>query len=127
MRAVDINLFYLSEHDFCDIKMIEQMGGHFIWGFARITSAGLDFIAADGGLSAILNTVTVRFEASTIRELIAAKIEGAALPQQEKSFLKEQLRALSGSALRLAASDLMKRGLDHLPEALEWIKSLHGA
>ncbi len=71
-------------------------------GAASITAAGLDFLADDGGLSAILGVVTVKVHADTIRDLIAAKIDTADLPVEKKSALKKQLAALPETALRAA-------------------------
>lgn len=39
----------------------------------KITLAGLDFLEGDGGLGAILRTVTVKLEAHQLRQILAAK------------------------------------------------------
>jgi hypothetical protein len=83
---------------------------------AAASSLPLDFLADDGGLSAILGVVTVRLDATTIRDLIAAKVDAAAIPIEEKSVLKRNLAALSETALKGATTDLVKAGLDHLPD-----------
>lgn len=74
------NLWYLREHELIEASLDQTLGGSFIFSGARITAKGLDFLADDGGLSAILGTVTVKLHADTIRELLIAKIEHSTLP-----------------------------------------------
>ena len=93
---------------------------------ASITAAGLDFLADDGGLSAILGVVTVKLHADTIRDLIGAKIDAAAIPAEQKSALKQRLAGLSGKALEAATADLVRTGLDHLPDAAHWLFRILG-
>ena len=87
---------------------------------------GLDFLADDGGLSAILGVVTVKLHADTIRDLISAKIEEAAIPPEHKSALKKGLASLSEKALGAATTDLVRTGLDHLPDAAHWLRQFLG-
>ena len=84
------------------------------------------FLRRDGGLSAILGVVTVKLHADTVRDLIAAKIHVAPIPAEEKSTLKTRLAGLSEAGLRAAASDLVKQGLDHLPDAIHWLRASVG-
>jgi hypothetical protein len=70
--------------------------------------------------------VTVRLHADTIRDLIAAKIDAAAIPVEEKSKLKKALASLSETALKSATTDLVRTGLDHLPNAAHWLSKLLG-
>jgi hypothetical protein len=121
-REVAANLRYLEEHGLCiaDVQ-ISADGSAIQFGASYITARGLDFLADDGGLSAILGVVTVKLHADTIRDLIAAKIDAAAMPAEEKSALKRGLAALSQKALEAATTDLVRTGLDHLPDAAHWL------
>lgn len=91
-----------------------------------ITAAGLDFLAGDGGLGAILGVVTVRLEAKTLEALLAARIDASDLPAPEKSRLKATLGSLSREALHEATRRLVSEGLDRWPEALAWLQKLPG-
>jgi hypothetical protein len=124
--AIRANLLYLEEHGLCDSGLRLDATGYSYVGGARITARGLDFLANDGGLSAILGVVTVKLHADTIRDLIAAKIEATPLPESEKSALRKYLAALPEVALRAAATDLMKSGLDHLPNVILWVRAFTG-
>lgn len=119
-------LVYLEEHGLC--RGGAHVGNNTSYAFtaSKITAAGIDFLADDGGLSAILGVVTVKLHADTIRDLMAAKIDESNLPVEEKSALKRHLAGLSETALKVAATDLVKLGLDHLPDAIHWLRTLHG-
>lgn len=119
------DLSYLEELGLCVVDAKHDLGGGCSLYHAKITVKGLDFLTNDGGLSAILNVVTVKLHADTIRELIEAKVDASRATPEEKASLKVHLRRLSGAALQAAAKDLMKRGLDHVPDAIQWLQT-HG-
>jgi hypothetical protein len=123
---VDTNLFYLEEHGLCDSGLSPNAAGYSVIRGPRITARGLDFLADDGGLTAILGVVTVRLHADTIRDLIAVKIEALPVPAAEKSALRKILAGLPADALRAATTDLVKSGLDHLPNVAHWLGALGG-
>ena len=119
--AASANVAYLEEHGLCKSSVSTAMNGATRRGPSSITMRGLDYLSADGGLSAELGIVTVRLHADTIRELIAAKIDSAPLSSSEKSSLKQHLESLSETALTAATTDLVKLGLDHAPNVLGWL------
>ena len=121
--ALIANLAYLDGHGLCSAKLMHTSGGIYMDG-AVITARGLDFLADDGGLSAILGVVTVKLHADTIRDLIEAKIDASAATPEQKKGLKAHLKRLSAAALQAAAKDLMTKGLDHLPDAIGWLHTL---
>jgi hypothetical protein len=121
------NLRYLEEHGLCESGVMVGADGHLAFGESTIRAAGLDFLEDDGGLSAILGVVTVRLHADTIRSLIDARIETSSMPAEEKSKLRKIIANLSEAGLRAATTDLVKSGLDHLPDAVHWLRSLAGA
>lgn len=66
------NLFYLQEHGVIAGGDIREPGQCRSMVDAQITKAGLDFLAADGGLEAILGKQTVKFELGDLLEVVAA-------------------------------------------------------
>lgn len=125
-HLVAAHLVYLEEHGLCESGVQIGIDGHIGTGPARITARGLDFLEDDGGLSAILGVVTIRLEADTLKALINARIDQSDLPVAEKSRLKKHLGSLSEAALKEATKELAKRGLDHLPDAIQWLQRLAG-
>ena len=56
------------------------------------TGNGMDFLADDGGLSAVLDAVTVKLHENTLKKLIANRISESDLPASEKSQLLDQIK-----------------------------------
>ncbi|RQZ18120.1 hypothetical protein DIE15_08275 [Burkholderia sp. Bp9031] len=91
--------------------------------YVRITSRGLDFLEDDGGLSAMLDVVTVKLHEDTLKELIGQRIEAANLPEPEKHRLLDQLRSLRGETIKHLTLKLVDAGLENWPAALQLIQT----
>jgi hypothetical protein len=122
----EANLLYLEEHGLCESGLTQSLDGHFQFSGCRITARGLDFLADDGGLSAILGVVTVKLHADTIRDLLAEKIDAMSISAEEKSSLRKHLAALSETALKAATTDLVHQGLNHLGALAPWLQRFVG-
>lgn len=120
-RKLVQNLCYLEEHGLVELNTSISLDEPIpIPGVrtACITSKGLDFLEDDGGLSAILGTVTVRLHADSIRDLVEAKILASDdVPEKDKSRLIETLKALSEEGLRQLTQRVVNYGLDQAPGA----------
>lgn len=116
------NLLYLEAHGLIESGLEQFMDG--TWGSAgaRITARGLDFLADDGGLTAILGTVTVKLHDDTVRELVALRIEQSDLQPDEKAGLLGQLKALRGESMKHLTMKLLDAGLENAPKALPVIQ-----
>ncbi len=117
------NLTYLQEHGLVDGGVRWSAHGYSLT-YQSLTAKGVDFLEDDGGLSAILNTVTIRMHADTIRDLIAVRIDATDLPPERKSAIKQHLAALSEAGLRAATTDLVQAGLRHLEDVPGWLRTL---
>lgn len=109
------NAFYLTAHGLIEPVALRRdvMGTPSQVFTGRITAAGLDFLQDDGGLSAILGTVTVRLEPQTIRALLEARIDESALPASDKARLKSKLASLAGKAAEKVFWKLFDELLKH--------------
>ena len=87
-----------------------------------ITAAGLDFLADDGGLSAILGVVTIKLHDETIRQLIETRIQSAVLPETTKSHLLKSLREAPGETVKLLTEKLLDASLSSWPAAIAVIQ-----
>lgn len=115
------NLLYLEEHDLIHAGLQQALGGEWISSGAKITARGLDFLANDGGLTAILGVVN-----ETIRDLIEARIQDSDLPPDEKTGLLHQLKELRGESIKHLTMKLLDAGLENLPAALPLIQKALG-
>ena len=87
-KFINRNVYYLKGHGLVDYP--DDSKCSYIYNL-RITAKGIDFLADDGGLSAILGVVTVKLHGDTIQALLAAKIDEADIPPEEKGRLKTEL------------------------------------
>ncbi|WP_138725677.1 hypothetical protein [Pseudomonas lactis] len=119
------NIYYLAEHGLIRAKFSSELSAAIQKPIiASITNTGLDFLADDGGLSAILGVVTVKLHEDTLRQLIAAKIESSSLPEEEKRPLLQAVRELPGEAIKHLSEKLLDLGLDNLPGAAALIHTV---
>ncbi|OOF46579.1 hypothetical protein BKK52_11230 [Rodentibacter trehalosifermentans] len=119
------NLFYLQEHQLVDgFSITYALGGASVENFynARLTNKGADFLLDDGGLSAILGTITVKFHEDTLKALLASKIQSANIPASEKSTLLSALKNLSGKALEQVITKLVDLGFENADQAIPLLK-----
>ncbi|MFM9895759.1 hypothetical protein [Achromobacter xylosoxidans] len=112
-------LLYLAEHGLLRHGLDEDdEGWNEVVGTTRITARGLDFLADDGGLSAVLGVVTIRLHSDTIKDLIEAKIAQSDLAPADKKRWIDQLRSLPADATKHLVQRLVEKGLDSGPAAV---------
>ena len=118
------NMAYLEAHGLVDACIQISADHHFGFSDPTITAKGIDFLADDGGLSAILGVVTIKLHEDTIRKLVEQRIFGSDLPEPQKAGLISQLRALPSSAIELLAKRLIEKGMESASgAAFEWLQS----
>jgi hypothetical protein len=119
------NIHYLHDHGLISCVFSKELGAPIPRPITiKATHRGLDFLADDGGLSAILGVVTVKIHEETIRQLIAQKVADSDLPEEEKRSLLQSVRELPGEAIKHLTTRLLDLGMDNLPRAAELI---HGS
>ncbi|UXH41255.1 MULTISPECIES: hypothetical protein [Pseudomonas] len=117
------NLYYLAELGLITVSKDREIGPAYPTpAIATITAKGLDFLAGDGGLGAILGTVTIKIHQDSIRQILEAKIQESDLPEQEKSGILKTLRELPSEAMSHLTTKLLDLGMDNLPAAAELIR-----
>ncbi len=131
IRALDpeqftANLYYLQEHGLIESSIRENLMMPVEALDARITARGLDFLEDDGGLDAILRTVTVRFEADSLRDVFERHLDASNLDQSVKSTLRQKLRSLPAEALQQVVLKMLDSGLAQAPGALQQLGTLLG-
>lgn len=113
------NLGYLAKHRLIESDpYTESVDGFFSLNIIRITHRGLDFLADDGGLSAILDVVTIKFEAETLKAILEKKINQSDLDPEDKQSMIDSLRELPADAIKHLTTKLLDEGLENLPSAI---------
>ncbi|KAA3447156.1 hypothetical protein C7I87_28305 [Mesorhizobium sp. SARCC-RB16n] len=117
------NLWYLTEHGLAEAKWSRMLNGPPGPISARITAAGLDFLADDGGLSAILGIVTVRLHEDTIKALLVDQVEKSNAPATVKTKLVDQIKSLPAEATKALTLEAIKAGLANVPQFIDWLQT----
>ncbi|WP_217568820.1 hypothetical protein [Mesorhizobium sp. GbtcB19] len=121
-----VNLEYLREHGLVEFTWTRFLSGDIHMHTAKITAAGMDFIAADGGLGAILGVVTVKLHDDTIRQLLISKIEKSDGDQSVKDQMIAKVKALPSDALGSVAMAGLGAALDQTPHLFTLLRTVIG-
>lgn len=121
--AVKASLYYLMQHQLvsftCDRLGEFDKGCLRIRSQIEITHKGIDFMLADGGLSAILNLQTVRLHEDTLRPMLEALVRANnGLDEPEKNMLLEKLAEAPAEMLKNAAQSGLQLLLQSLTNAI---------
>lgn len=117
-RKAIANAFYLQSKGLLEPKSIlvsQTLGRNensHQFGAAKISALGMDFLADDGGLSAILNTVTVKIDQSQMADFLKAI---ANLSQEEQKTLFEAIKEAPSKAVETMVEKSVEKGFDNLP------------
>lgn len=111
-RTLIANLKYLAQNELITECIDITTDGMYILQPTEITHTGLDFLADDGGLSAILNTVTVKIDQSQMADLLKAI---ANLSQEEQKTLFEAIKEAPSKAVETMVEKSVEKGFDNLP------------
>ena len=118
---VDGNLLYLKMHGLIDFNtnpIAHTAKRELFIHKIEPTEKAFDLLADDGGLSAVLGVVTIKFHADVIRELITYKINTADnLAETQKNTLLSQVSQLPSEALKHLTTRLLDSAFDNLPAA----------
>ena len=123
------NLVYLREHGLVDMKVSPVPGipTPVSIGSPKITAKGLDFLADDGGLTAVLGVVTIKIHNDTLRQLLG-RIDQMPGSEAEKDSLRQTLKDLPATAGKALLDRLVTLGVEHLPDTVEtlhrWILAI---
>lgn len=127
---IAINLHYLKGHGLVaenstSVKhnLMGEGGGNLLIMKPLITEKGLDFIQDDGGLSAILGIVTVRFEADTIRTILQLKVDQSDLSPVDKQKLHGLLQELPAESIKHLTTKIVDVGWDGLGSLMSLIQN----
>jgi len=123
------NLYYLQQHNLIEQRSLLQsssMGGYknLQINLPTINHNGMDFLANDGGLSAILSTVTIKIDAEQFRQILLMKVNESDLPSDQKSQITSVLRELPAENIKHLSTKLLDLGWDNLSSLMQLIQNI---
>ena len=111
------NLHYLKGHGLLTgVEVKTSIPPHLL--NIRITEDGLDFLEDDGGIGAILRTVTVKLDADQLRQILVAKVEALSIPEEKKASALDTIRKLPAEILNKLVMRFVERGIEQFPDLL---------
>lgn len=122
-NKVAANLYYLEQHELISNESITLTINPPLIEMPQITHKGLDFLADDGGLTAILKVVTVKFDADQLKAILESKIMASDLPSEDKQKLLYQLRTLPAEAIKHLTLKIVDYGWDNIGSLVRLIKN----
>ena len=126
LEVLDANLAYLIESGYinknCKAHTLGGNGPEFIYNQTTITNQGIDFLQDDGGLTAIKNTITVRFHADTLA-MLANFIKQSSLPETKKQSFVHKLQGLPVTAIEHLMKKLLDTALSHSSDVFQLIEN----
>lgn len=125
-QVLVVNLYYLDEHGLVVLSANETMSRQIILHSVKITAAGLDFLADDGGLSSILHTVDVRLHGDTLRQIIESRVNKAEGDPGVKQAIKQALVKLPSEAMSKLATQALEHAMDQTPDIVRWLQKWLG-
>jgi hypothetical protein len=93
---------------------------------AKITEEGLDFLEDDGGVGAILKTITVKFDPDNLRKLIASKLDKLEIPADKKDSAKSLLKDAPAHAWKSLYTKLINTGVDKVTDFYDLVLTTLG-
>jgi len=123
---LETNLSYLEGHGLVRATWIKSGHSRFHLQSARLTAKGSDFLSDDGGLSAILGVVTIKFHDDTIKSLLDARIMASGLPPERKQKYLDQLQSLPADATKRLVLNLVDAGLENWQRVLPLLQNVLG-
>ncbi|AHD00473.1 hypothetical protein [Leisingera methylohalidivorans] len=117
------NVYYLHEHGLAEAKFYTELGtGKVQISRCKITARGLDFLQDDGGLSSILNVVTVKLHDDTIRQLLIDRVEASSEDPTVKGRLIEAIKTAPAETLKSVTQKALEAGVQSLPNAVQLLQ-----
>ncbi len=117
------NLKYLEQHRLINPTSVSvSIDGIFSFGPVLITHTGMDFLADDGGLSAILGTVIIKFETEQLKAILAAKIMSSDLSPERKTTMIDAIKELPAEGLKHLTTKIVDVGWDNLDSLMALIQ-----
>lgn len=116
-----LNLYYLQQHGLIGEKSViphNYIDGKrdFELNLVEISHRGIDFLLEDGGLSAILGVVTIKFEKQQLREILEQQIRQSDLPEQKKSDLLQHIQNVGIDVLKDIFKQFIQDGLKNIQQ-----------
>jgi len=123
--AAIVEILYLRDHGLIDIHVSGYMGSSEpSLTPAAITTAGLDYLADDGGLTAELGALTVKIHAETLQQMLELMVLRSDLDPPQKQKYVDQLRQLPAETTKHLAMKAVDAAIQQSGKLLPLLQSM---
>lgn len=125
-----VHAAYLSGHGLISLHGMGDAMPTYV-GLARrtswvLTEVGYDFILADGGLTKILKTVTVRFDEQQFRDLLIAMVRDSEAEASLKDRIIGKIQDLPADGVKACVVWMLKKGMAAAPSTISLVAKYFG-
>lgn len=121
-----VEIKYLRDHGLLDVHITTSLDGEFFLGTTRITSAGLDYLSDDGGLTEELGGTTVKIHADSLQQMLELMVLRSDLDQPQKQRYVDELRKLPAETTKHLALKAVDAAMAHSGKLLQLLQSMLG-
>lgn len=118
------NLFYLQMHGLVELEMSPYLEDKQVIWHIIPTEKAFDYLAENGGWSAILGVQIVKLHEESVRSLLLQHLEQSNLQPEQKTTLKQAIQALPDTALKHLTTKVLDSALTQLPSIWKWLQTL---
>lgn len=115
------HLAYLEQHRLIDITITQDKRGGYRISRGTITARGIDFLQADGGLSA-LAAPTIRIAPESLITVIDAALAERNVSAEERCLIQKGLGVAGPEAVKACVQRLIEAGIAHAPDLLALLR-----
>jgi len=106
---LDGNIRYLEGHGLVELSEAPSKRGILRnRNKMSITPKGIDFLEDDGGLSTILNTVTVKFDVESTRKLLTSGLLSMGVPEEKEGILRSAIKGATTDTIKELMESVLK-------------------
>ncbi|MBI6486118.1 hypothetical protein ETG59_07370 [Proteus mirabilis] len=118
------NIAYLSEEEMITGGVIDVMAGAFPeLTLVKATRHAVNLLTEEGSISTSLKVITVRLHDETLNEIRDFITLNVPDPEERKGYL-QRLKELPADATKHIVLQLLGKGLNQIPDAVQWLQTV---
>ncbi|HEL3751352.1 TPA: hypothetical protein UMV35_003690 [Stenotrophomonas maltophilia] len=121
-----VEIQYLKDHGLLDVHISRMLDGDFALGGAHITSAGLDYLSEDGGLTEELGSMKIKIHAESLQQMLELMVLRSDLDQPQKQRYVDELRKLPAETTKHLALKAVDAAIAQSGKLLPLLQSMLG-
>ncbi|MBG3079056.1 hypothetical protein I4632_02270 [Proteus mirabilis] len=118
------NIAYLSEEEMITGGVIDVMAGAFPeLTLVKATRHAVNLLTEEGSISTSLKVITIRLHDETLNEIRDFITLNVPDPEERKGYL-QRLKELPADATKHIVLQLLGKGLNQIPDAVQWLQTV---